>query len=478
MWSTEENKWFEYGPFDYDGQSVYLGGSFTSMLPNADIIDSWSNANSADNSWGTIKTTVSGHATISLDGATPFTESATMTTWRNDPDYSVDFSSTHSPINAAWGSTLIDLDGALLLDGNTLTRHNIDAYVDTLRDTLMSLARTADNMLSTQIIQFLDTSSEWTQDQWLSFSSSTDRYLIVSEASVYNFDTLDWATNGVDMKPHYHTGQASDTLVVIPTLLNTRYVGVYDLFTASGFGISTNAETPINNYLVETWKETIGATTNYYLNISMNVIRWWHAGSGPIHAQLPTTFTLNLVKLDESVNPDIALKDSIRAIPDVIITTSAVDVAIPITIGMIILPEKAEIGDPVNVTVGIFGETIGKIEYRVDNIVTEHPWDVRYDFFIRDASVPHWGQRVSTIVSYPTIATHTITVVVYDTKSSTVPVATKTASIAIKARASDIYAWVAAIISILFGMFGIALVKNKKVGRAKGADCIDGTCTI
>ena len=476
MWSGTE--WLQYGPFDYQGQSVYLGGSFKSMLPNIQYLDAWSDKGT-DNQWGTVKTAVTGHASLALDG-TPFVETASFTTYRNDPDYSIGFSSTHPDLSAAWGSALFGLDGALVVDGNVLTHENIASYVNTLTDTLMAMIQTADGVLSTRIAQFLQTSAGWTGDQWMNFAHGSGRFLIVTENTAYNMDDLNWAADGVDMSGIYQTGNAYDELLVIPTFLNTRYIGIFDLMKATGWGISTTAEAMLNNFLVETWQETIGSTVNYYANISLNYVKWWYTAmpGEEIHAKLPTNLRLNLVYLDKSVDPGTALKDSIRAIPDVIVAASAADPSIPIEIGVIILPLKAEVGDPVNVTVGIIGETIGAIKFRVDSVPTEFNWDVQYDFFIINVPYPHWGQRVSTIVAYPTVATHKITVVVYDTKSAVAPAATKTATIDIKTRASDIYAWVAAIIATLFGMFGIALVKNKKVSRGKAADCIGDACNI
>jgi hypothetical protein len=480
IWLYDGTTWVQYGPFDYKGESIFISNSFKSMLPGTlALIDAWS-AEGTDDKFGTIKSIVSGHAEIQKDAGS-YIETASITAYRNSPDYAVDFSSTEPDFLNAWGSSLFNLDGAVYLDSNVLTHETIGAYVQTLCDNLRFIASMSDTMFSTSVDSFLGESASWTDDQWLDFVHSSDRFTIISENMAVDVDALDFATDPrvVDMTGIYDTGNAGSTIKVIPMLLDTRYLGIYDMASLSGWGLASTAAMPLNHFLVEVWQEVkTDLTVNYYVNASFNYIDWWYTAEpgAPLHVTMPNNFDLHLSYLDESVDPETIMLDSIRAIPDVLITESAADTAIVPSIGIIIYPVKVQVGDEANFTVGIVGETIGKIKYRIDSDPTEHDFQVTYDFFINNVPQPHWGKRASTNVIFAATGTHTFTVVVYDTKNSVTAVDVKSASISVTVRTADIYAWVAAIIVTIFGMFGIAVVKNKRMGRGK--NCIGGACNI
>lgn len=488
LWLYDGSTWFQYGPFDYNGQNIYLSSAFHDLLPsNAAILDEWSNQ-VTDTKWGFIRSWMIAHTTIQ-EGLVTYQQDVKATILRGVPDYSVVFSSTQPDYLKAYGSSLINLDGAIQIDSNSITRHNVKDYLNTFKDDLAVLAGVSDTMFGTKIAQYANDVSGWTDDQFNSFMSSMNRFMIMSEDNVPTIDANSFITPPAgytvyDMNGIYSTGRAHDALKVIPIEMTSRYIGIFDLGTLTGYALASTASTPLNHFLMEMWQERIGSTYTYYMNVSFNTARFWEdTGVGSIHLTMPNNFGLQLVYLDgtKGAVPTTTILDELGAIPDVKLTQVVKESAVAVAIGTIFAPSSVQPNQDCVITVGIIGETTGAVKYTIDNSPTEYSFDHVVPFYIDDVAVHHWGLRANVTVHFTTSGTHKIKVVAYDTKPNTKY--TKSVSINVSAKASDLWAWLSGILAAIAGLLGFAVIANKKkFGKRKIAagdmSCLDGKCDL
>lgn len=468
-WNGEE--WHEYGPVEINDIDFYVGGQWYSSCPEETVVD----IIASEPSIRTIESTSAWELIIDTASGT-YTKEITNTIWRDVPDIDVSMSSNSPFSYTAHGSSIFNLNASITIGEVEYNAMNISEYIDDVIADFNSLGID----IGGDVQGALDGGDI---ESAFSMGSSV---VLLSECDPIDVQDLDWDNDAYDMSGIYSTGktyEAGEKLEVIPILIQSRYIGVYDVVEQSGYALATTDDILVNNILVEAWKETLlDDVYYYYVNVSFNAVRWWYTAPEGVssHIVFPDEFTLKEIFLDGSgdADPETTIIDALGDIPDVIVTKECDEQSVPISIGTIIIPLKVKPDTNCPITVGISGETIASVQYKINDDPTLYDFDSVEPFYINNVEISHEGLRASVVEQFTTTGSVKITVVATDSNLS---VHTKSVTITVSQRASVIFTWIAVIMASVTGILGFAVISNKKHGRnASGVslDCLDGKCDL
>jgi hypothetical protein len=469
-WNGTE--YHQYGPFGQDGldgQDFYLGSSFTNELLDAVMVGN--NLWIDDYKIGNVKAVLSGKADVT-DGGTTHEESSSVIMYRGSNQFTVKLMNNAPEQKSAWGSIIFNLNGSIKSGGSSYTPDNYTIFLDQIKDDfgfdIQTWIESAINDVNIDL-------------------SGANRYIVLAEDSLINIDSIDWATQGVVVADstfnHWNSKSygPGESLTIAPILLNTRYLGVYDIVDQTGVALGFDKTTPFSNMLLEVIKEVDNGGVNYLLNASLNYVDWWYNNYGEaglenlLHAWNDGNIEVVWTYLNSDIDPIEALENIVFIHGSMTTEELNRDPSIPIDV-ILHSPVPGQVvteASDLIINVTVTGETLSHAKYYldVDGVMMDfNKWN---EIIIGNGNTKHVGRRMSAVRRIQGINRATINIIAYDTNGL---VTLASADIIVDGKIVDEVIWTITIGSIgaILALLGLASISNKK----NRAGCIGGACNI
>lgn len=468
--------------YEVRGQTIYDGSEFQTESIDALSVTESMSVDSYD--IGAVKATSSMSGSyVYDDGVNPsksFREWILSKVYRKSPDVLINFNSDATGIKVnPTGKVFVNLGGVIDLGGDVI---GLDEFGAWLEGELLDLG-----IKDSDIMDLYDD----VRQDYNEIASSTNRIAVLTSDISFNVNDLDFIN---DSRVVNMTGKSNHNLVnqflgdgaisikVIPIILSSEYVALYDLITHQGIGIKFDGATNMINMLVEVWEVTTAEDIYNYVTIGFNYLGWdfdaalnayksieEYAGyvDGCFDAIISYLSTIDpsaildaLFKVYETTDPSELYREG--AIPINIIVHSPVP------------GQQVDEASDLVINITVAGETLDYAQYYLDVDGVLMSFDSWNDIILGNGNTKHVGKRMSAVRRIQGIDRATINIVAYDTSGVGI---LAQADIIVNGQIVDELVWTITIISGGFTLLAsIALVKTKRQRNPK--DCIGGQCNV